>query len=613
MTQLEEMSIPPTEKDYSKIKFDQKYCASIFFRGLKLKSQTLYRQFMWFKQFEANVIGRMDSNHIMNTQIIRNGSSGYLEINCKGIKVKYEVIDDILYLSLSGNNSSQFIERNTQIGFDYGTINQSGVTVRSRKLQSWGFLDFVKINKKSPHDQRIFEVDLKIYQDYRDRIYYIIDQKKSWLRYAFSRKRGKSPKTWSDKNRSANWVRATINIKSIKIRDFYLKEISQLKGNLDIKSLFERQREFTINNRKANTDLVLDMVTKNGQNGTINLNFTKQLKSMISFYDKSLISNNSYVKQHVSTSDTVLAQNGLKRIEVDNENRGATKIFTNYLKFAFIERIKKSPLLKYRIITKEQYKKCKFELKWGLREIDKYERSYTFAPDVVITNGKQGKNRVIYAVIQIKGQTKDSTIQHPTAIFYQLLEMKRYELYAGIKTAMVVIDINEDSKCVEYDWLVFNSKELLGNEGFFSGLKSRKHWLNAVKTKKLDPLFPRNARTRTIAKSVFEDAQKSQTNPDELLRHTLQKIATRILEADYYFSEFTSSKSLKSELGEELIQELIISYLESIKDIIRNLIDKVQSKNIPLYHEFQREWNNRIYERYFNDLQSNQEKKNLIR
>ncbi|MHA1543450.1 MAG: hypothetical protein ACTSQH_10805, partial [Candidatus Hodarchaeales archaeon] len=190
MAQLEEMSIPPAERDYSKIKFDQKYCASIFFRGLKLKSQTLYRQFMWFKQFEANVIRRMDSNHIMNTQIIRNGSSGFLEINCKGIKVKYEVIDDILYLSLSGNNSSQFIERNTQIGFEYGTINQSGVTIRSRKLQSWGFLDFVKINKKSPHDQRIFEVDLKIYQDYRDRIYYIIDQKKSWLHYAINGKRG---------------------------------------------------------------------------------------------------------------------------------------------------------------------------------------------------------------------------------------------------------------------------------------------------------------------------------------------------------------------------------------------------------------------------------------
>jgi len=303
----------------------------------------------------------------------------------------------------------------------------------------------------------------------------------------------------------------------------------------------------------------------------------------------------------------------LKRIEVDNENRGATRIFSNYLRFAFIERIKKSPLVKYQIITNNQFKTCKFELKWGLRETDRYLRSYTFAPDVVITNGQQGENRVIHAVIQIKGQTKDSTIQHPTAIFYQLLEMKRYELFAGIKTAMVVIDINEESKCVEYYWLVFNPKELRGNEGFFSGLKSRKHWLKAVKTKKLDPLFPRNARTRKIAKCVFEDAQKSQINTDELLRHTLQKIATQIFEADYYFSEFTASKSLKSELGEELIQELIIKYLESIKDIILVLIEQVKSKNITLYHEFQKEWNNQIYERYYNNLQSNQEKLTLIR
>ena len=73
-----EKSLHPSERDYSNIiSSNQKYCASIFYRGWQLKSQTLYSQYKWFEQFESHVISKMDPSHIDERKNLLDGSNGY--------------------------------------------------------------------------------------------------------------------------------------------------------------------------------------------------------------------------------------------------------------------------------------------------------------------------------------------------------------------------------------------------------------------------------------------------------------------------------------------------------------------------------------------------------
>ena len=97
-----EESLHPSERDYSHItSSNQKYCASIFFRGWQLKSQTLYSQFKWFEQFESHVISKMDPSHIDESENFIDGSNGIINVGTEKISAKYPINGaNIAYIKL---------------------------------------------------------------------------------------------------------------------------------------------------------------------------------------------------------------------------------------------------------------------------------------------------------------------------------------------------------------------------------------------------------------------------------------------------------------------------------------------------------------------------------
>ena len=111
-TKKQVQSLHPSERDYSHItSSNQKYCASIFFRGWQLKSQTLYSQFKWFEQFESHVISKMDPSHIDENKNLIDGSNGVIKVVIDKILVKYAVIGHKLYLTISGKNQYYFFKQ----------------------------------------------------------------------------------------------------------------------------------------------------------------------------------------------------------------------------------------------------------------------------------------------------------------------------------------------------------------------------------------------------------------------------------------------------------------------------------------------------------------------
>jgi hypothetical protein len=592
--------IHPSERDYSSItSYDQKYCASIFYRGWKLKSQTLYSQYLWFEQFEERIIEKINSRHKIKTSQIKNGSYGSVPVDNDKISIKYEVIDNKLYLTVTGMIAEEFYKRGTKHGFEYGTINQAGVTIRSRKLQTWGFLDFIRIYKQSPHSHRIFEIDLDLYEDYKNQVNYIVNEKKAWIRHVLNRKKSKRPLSWTLEKKPIDWVRQTINMKNQIVKEFFLRDIKHLQGTTDTIKEFKKMSNYNFDDNELSADLCLDLAIKKGFRGVKNNTFMKIINSIEK--KSSSINNKTRVKEYITQTDTYLALNGVKRIEIDNENRGATKIFRHRMKKVLRKNISSSPLVRFNILTDYQADNCKFELGWGIGEWNGFFRSDIFAPDIVITNGKKGIEKEIYAVIQIKGQSRTSKKHHPTSIFYQLLELKRYELNAGIKTAMVVIETNHNKESINYNWLVFDVNTHYRPK-FFGTQQTMDKWVHAINNYLVDPIFPRNARARELGKEIHKHILQQKWLDEEITNKALKMIKKRIIKADKRFAQFTKSSSLQSRVGRQRFIEILDRYLNSIESLISHIITETQKKNIDHYPTFQFLWTDRIYKHYFKAL-----------
>ncbi|MHA2244519.1 MAG: hypothetical protein ACXADY_06080 [Candidatus Hodarchaeales archaeon] len=80
------LKLHPSERDYSNItSSNKKYCTSIYHRGWQLKTQTLYAQYIWFEQFESNVVSKMDPSHFDKSGNLIEDSNGIL--NVKSVKI----------------------------------------------------------------------------------------------------------------------------------------------------------------------------------------------------------------------------------------------------------------------------------------------------------------------------------------------------------------------------------------------------------------------------------------------------------------------------------------------------------------------------------------------
>jgi hypothetical protein len=597
-------SLHPSERDYSHItSSDQKYCASIFNRGWKLKTQSLYSQYKWFEQFERNIITKINSKHKNEMNRLHEGLYGKIPVGNSKISVNYGIIDYKLYLTVSGEEAEEFYKRGTKFGFEYGTVNQAGVTIRSRKLQSWGFLDFIRIDKQSPHTHRIFVVDLVLYEDYKNQVNYIVNEKKTWIQYKLNKRKNEKPLTWTIENRPSDWVRQLVRMKNQTIKNFFFHEIVPLQGSLNSIEKYRKQQEYNFIDSVHNADECLDIALNKGIMGSKNKSILKtivnQRKRGISttYYD------NFSLVECINYSDSYLALRGMKRIEPDNENKGAARIFKQRMELTLKKDTQLSPLVRYGILSKYQCSECKIELNWGIGEWSGFSRSDIFAPDIVITNGEKELKRKVYAIIQVKGQSRTSSKHHPTSLFYQLLELKRYELNAGIKTAMVVIKTNPSKKSVDYYWLLFR----MGNEDsslscYVGSWNTIDRWIKALNEFPLDPIFPRNARSRELGREIFELILTRKLHIEDIQNEALNKIKERIINADKRFAEFNGSESVQTRIGVSRFVEIIDQYLESIEKLIFNLLVHTRLKKINNYPIFQSNWNNQIYKHYFNSL-----------
>lgn len=597
-----EESLHPLERDYSNITTsNQKYCASIFYRGFRLKSQTLYSQCKWFEQFELNIISKMDPSFIDESGNFIDGSNGILNTEIEKISVKYAVMGNKLFLTISGDNQDQFIKRGTKIGFEYGTVNQAGKTVRSRKLQSWGFLDFIRINKKSPHNYRIFEIDIDFYEDYKNRVNYIVNEKIAWISYALNKNNVKKPSTWVE-NKSAEWVSQTKKLAYKKVREFFFHQVKPLRGYLEGIKAFNDQNLLSFVDIALNADLCIIKAIESDKKGILNCTINEIVNSYRNTKRESKIVDQTKVGDIVSEPDAYLALKGLKRIEVDNENRGATSLFINRMKKLRETNIKSSPLTKYGILTKEQYESCEFEMGWGLIDWRGFLRSDTFAPDILVTNGIMGTNREVYAIIQLKGRSRKMVKPHATSIFFQLMELKKYKVDAGINTAMVIIEPDFKVQIVKYNWLIFNDLGDRNDQKFSNKLNKifgeRRNNRNIL----LDPILYRNARCRKIVKQIYELMTSSNTNLKKVEKLTLKLISNQINSAFDRFAAFTSTTPLKNAIREDKFTTIVTVYVNDIKHLIRGLLKLVASKRIDNYPEFQKEWNKTIYKHYYDNI-----------
>jgi hypothetical protein len=543
----------------------------------------------------------MDPSHFDESGNLIEDSNGILNVNSNKITIKYAILENKIFLAISGENQDQFIKQSTKIGFEYGTVNQAGKTVRSRKLQSWGFLDFIRINKKSPHNYRIFEINLDLYEDYKNRVNYIVNEKRAWINYSLNKSNVKKPSTWME-NKSAEWVSQTKKISNNKIKDFFFDQVKLLRGYLELIKSFDNQTKLSFVDIALKADLCIAKAVKSGKKGILNCTLNEIVNNYRKAQKKTQIVDHTKVGDLISKPDAYLALKGLKRIEVDNENRGAARIFINRMKKLIRNNIEHSPLVKYGILTKNQCKNCKFEISWGLRDWKGFLRSDTFAPDILITNGIMGSKRKVFAIIQLKGRSKENTRPQATGIFFQLMELKKYEAETNINTAMVIIEPDNKVQVVKYTWLIFNvlkyrnSPKILKNLNEF-GVKMRDY-----QDIFLDPILYRNARSRKIVKHIFESLTSQNMNLKKIEKLTLDLIFEQITGAYDRFAEFTSTTPLRKTISEGKFNEIVTIYVNNIKPLISGLINLVIKRKIDHYPTFQKVWNEILYKFYYNNI-----------
>jgi hypothetical protein len=430
---------------------------------------------------------------------------------------------------------------------------------------------------------------------------YIVNEKIAWIYYALNKNKAKTPLTWIQ-TKSVEWVNQTRKISNKEVRDFFFNQVKPLRGYLDRVEAFRAQSKLRFVDVAIDADSCAIKAIKTGKRGILNSTINKIVNDpTISHKNCKIISSNK-VEDVVSESDVYLALKGLKRIEVDNENRGAARLFINRMINLRESSLESSPLIKYRILTEEQYKMCEFELGWGLKDWRGFLRSDTFAPDILVTNGIMGNDREIYAAIQLKGRSRKISRPHATGIFFQLMELKKYKTESGINTAMVIIKPDFKAQIVKYNWLTFHDLNYQKNQNFSSKFNKIFYKRRDNRNILLDPILYRNTRCRKIVKQIYKLINSNQANLKAIEELTLKLIFKQIYSAYDRFAAFTLIKPLESVISKIKLDEVVITYGDDIKPFIRDLLKLVASNKIRNYPEFQKQWNKTIYKHYYNEI-----------
>lgn len=194
-------------------------------------------------------------------------------------------------------------------------------------------------------------------------------------------------------------------------------------------------------------------------------------------------------------------QNSKTDIDCLDENKGATYVFKLQM-----EKIQndlqieiKNVLVEYMNLNRSVVENSRINIDWGIVKdrskalgMDKHHQEfrYTFAPDIVVED-QHGK---IIAVIQLKGRTQDKYAITATISVFQMIELIKYHVEHGVPVALV--NIKQDDNGLKYEWLVIGKPNTPPSPIL-------KQLIDPITG--LDPILPRNARSRKFAEEIHKE------------------------------------------------------------------------------------------------------------
>ena len=180
---------------------------------------------------------------------------------------------------------------------------------------------------------------------------YFINEKIAWISYALNKNHVNKPSTWVE-TKSTEWVSQTRKMTNKKVREFFFHQVKPLRGYLERIKAFNDQNMLSFVDMVLNADLCVMKAIESGRKGILNCTLNEIVNTSRNTQRKSKIVGHNKVGDLISESDAYLALKGLKRLEVDNENRGASRLFINRMKRLRESNLESSPLVKYRILKR---------------------------------------------------------------------------------------------------------------------------------------------------------------------------------------------------------------------------------------------------------------------
>lgn len=270
-----------------------------------------------------------------------------------------------------------------------------------------------------------------------------------------------------------------------------------------------------------------------------------------------------------------------------DENKGGTTVFQLQLEKIQddLQDVLESPLSKYLGLHPDTIKDVDFETSWGDTRSEKtvgvdkegQELRYTFGPDIVVFD----PNDKVIAVIQLKGRTQHQYSPTATSSSFQIIELVKYHVEHEVPVALVNINLVDNG--LRYEWLVIgkaNSRP--------TPLMRR---LVAPDTD-LDPIIPRNARSRAFVESLFEKIRSYEGSFD--LKKELNEFQKVVNNSQFKFQKLRFYKSIHKSLDVEKYWNQLVRKAEE---------QGLSSKNIHDFNKFYQKWKKMVVDDYIEKLE----------
>ncbi|MHA2176157.1 MAG: hypothetical protein ACXABI_15120 [Candidatus Hodarchaeales archaeon] len=264
-----------------------------------------------------------------------------------------------------------------------------------------------------------------------------------------------------------------------------------------------------------------------------------------------------------------------------HENMGGTELFKMVL-----DR-EKQVLADYLNLDRKVLKTCNISYDWGrVRDrteaiaVDKQGREFrwTFGPDIVVEDPTGNP----ITVIQLKGLSQRSHELRATSSVFQMVELMKYHVEHQVPVAM--INLKRSKEGLEYEWMV------LGRNN-----EESPQWMKELvdPEKGLDPILPRNARSREFVQNVYNDFISN--NGEINFVKAKDKLQNLVTESQRNFQKYLRVYKAESKYLDAS------DYWENI--VNRIIEEKEQYSKSIIFNQFYQKWKSIIVADYKNRLQ----------